>query len=124
MHAANNDRGSVIVLATLMIVLLLLMVGMGLDTGHLAYIRSQGQPAVDAAALAAYRCALADGVVCRAVRIGHAGDLPALADRAGRQRHGTHRDEQLHRHRPRRHGIPTQGAGSDARLVKRSALRR
>src|SRR5437016_3078229 len=53
MHAANNDRGSVIVLATLMIVLLLLMVGMGLDTGHLAYIRSQGQPAVDAAALAA-----------------------------------------------------------------------
>jgi Flp pilus assembly protein TadG len=29
------------------------MVGMGLDTGHLAYIRSQGQPAVDAAALAA-----------------------------------------------------------------------
>ena len=38
---------------TLMIVLLLIMVGMGLDTGHLAYIRSQGQPAVDAAALAA-----------------------------------------------------------------------
>jgi len=29
------------------------MVGMGLDTGHLAYVRSQGQPAVDAAALAA-----------------------------------------------------------------------
>jgi len=36
-----------------MIVLLLIMVGMGLDTGHLAYVRSQGQPAVDAAALAA-----------------------------------------------------------------------
>lgn len=31
----------------------MIMVGMGLDTGHLAYIRSQGQPAVDAAALAA-----------------------------------------------------------------------
>jgi hypothetical protein len=29
------------------------MVAVGLDTGHLAYIRSQGQPAVDAAALAA-----------------------------------------------------------------------
>jgi Flp pilus assembly protein TadG len=36
-----------------MVVLLLIMVGMGLDTGHLAYIRSVGQPAVDAAALAA-----------------------------------------------------------------------
>jgi len=36
-----------------MIVLLMVMVGMGLDTGHLAFIRSQGQPAVDAAALAA-----------------------------------------------------------------------
>jgi len=33
--------------------LLLVMVGMGLDTGYLAYVRSQGQPAVDAAALAA-----------------------------------------------------------------------
>ena len=29
------------------------MVGMGLDTGQLAYVRSQGQPAVDSAALAA-----------------------------------------------------------------------
>jgi uncharacterized membrane protein len=29
------------------------MVGMALDTGQLAYVRSQGQPAVDAAALAA-----------------------------------------------------------------------
>ncbi len=53
MNTANNQRGSVLVFVTLMIVLLLIMVGMGLDTGHLAYIRSQGQPAVDAAALAA-----------------------------------------------------------------------
>jgi Flp pilus assembly protein TadG len=49
----KNDRGAVLVFVTLMIVLLMIMVGMGLDTGHLAYIRSQGQPAVDAAALAA-----------------------------------------------------------------------
>jgi len=53
MRAIKNERGYSIVFATLMIVLLLVMVGMGLDTGHLAYIRSQGQPAVDAAALAA-----------------------------------------------------------------------
>jgi Flp pilus assembly protein TadG len=48
-----NERGSVIVFVTLMITLLLVMVGMGLDTGMLAYVRSQTQPAVDAAALAA-----------------------------------------------------------------------
>jgi Flp pilus assembly protein TadG len=53
MPSVKNERGSVLVFATLMIVLLLVMVGMGLDTGHLAYVRSQGQPAVDAAALAA-----------------------------------------------------------------------
>jgi hypothetical protein len=34
-------------------VLLLIIVGMGLDTGHLVNIRSQGQAAVDAAAIAA-----------------------------------------------------------------------
>lgn len=49
----GNNHGSVIVFITLMIVLLLIMVGMGLDTGLLTYVRSQGQPAVDAAALAA-----------------------------------------------------------------------
>src|SRR5687768_15936215 len=48
-----NERGSVLVFITLMIVLLMVMVGLGLDTGHLAYIRAHGQPAVDAAALAA-----------------------------------------------------------------------
>ncbi|MGH7795199.1 MAG: pilus assembly protein TadG-related protein [Candidatus Binatia bacterium] len=53
MRPNRNERGSVLVFVTLMIVLLMIMVGMGLDTGHLAYIRSQGQPAVDAAALAA-----------------------------------------------------------------------
>jgi Flp pilus assembly protein TadG len=53
MQPIKNERGSVLIFATLMIVLLLIMVGMGLDTGHLAYVRSQGQPAVDAAALAA-----------------------------------------------------------------------
>lgn len=53
MKLIKNDRGAVLVFITLMIVILFIMVGMGLDTGHLAYIRSQGQPAVDAAALAA-----------------------------------------------------------------------
>jgi Flp pilus assembly protein TadG len=53
MKPIKDERGTVIVFVTLMIVLLMVMVGMGLDTGHLAYIRSQGQPAVDAAALAA-----------------------------------------------------------------------
>jgi Flp pilus assembly protein TadG len=53
MRPVKNERGFALVFATLMIVLLLVMVGMGLDTGHLVYVRSQGQPAVDAAALAA-----------------------------------------------------------------------
>ena len=53
MQRSNNERGSVLVFVTLMMVLLFVMVGLGLDTGHLGYIRSQGQPAVDAAALAA-----------------------------------------------------------------------
>ena len=53
MQSAKNERGSVIIFATLMISLLMVMVGIGLDTGRLAYVRSQGQPAVDAAALAA-----------------------------------------------------------------------
>jgi Flp pilus assembly protein TadG len=50
----KNDRGTaVLIFITFMIVILMIMVGLGLDTGHLVYIRSQGQPAVDAAALAA-----------------------------------------------------------------------
>lgn len=53
MQPVKNERGSVLIFATLMIVLLLVVVGMGLDTGLLTYVRSQGQPAVDAAALAA-----------------------------------------------------------------------
>jgi len=53
MHSINNEKGAVLVFMTLMIVLLMVMVGMGLDTGQLAYTRSQGQAAVDAAALSA-----------------------------------------------------------------------
>ncbi|MGB7947391.1 MAG: pilus assembly protein TadG-related protein [Candidatus Binatia bacterium] len=53
MNIINNERGTVLVFITLSIVLLLVMVGMGLDTGHLVYVRAQGQAAVDAAALAA-----------------------------------------------------------------------
>ena len=53
MAAVKNERGSVIVFATLMIVVLLIMVGMGLDAGNLVYSRSMGQAAVDSAALSA-----------------------------------------------------------------------
>ena len=53
MKRLNNNQGSVIILITLIITLLLVMVGIGLDTGMLTYVRSQAQPAVDAAALAA-----------------------------------------------------------------------
>src|SRR5436853_4165505 len=53
MQSVKNERGTVLIFATLILVFLLVMVGMGLDTGHLADVRSQGQPAVDAAALAA-----------------------------------------------------------------------
>lgn len=53
MHSCGNEKGTVLVFMTLMIVLLMVMVGMGLDTGQLTYTRSQGQAAVDAAALAA-----------------------------------------------------------------------
>lgn len=53
MLPVKNAQGYVLIFATLIITLLLIMVGMGLDSGHLAYVRSQGQPAVDAAALAA-----------------------------------------------------------------------
>jgi Flp pilus assembly protein TadG len=53
MQTVNNQRGSVIVFVTLMIVLLMVMVGLGLDTGQLTYTRTMGQGAVDAAALSA-----------------------------------------------------------------------
>ena len=53
MKVLRNDHGSVLVFITLMVVLLMVMVGMGLDTGQLGYTRSTGQPAVDASALAA-----------------------------------------------------------------------
>ena len=53
MQPLKSEQGNVLIFATLLITLLLIMVGMGLDTGHRAYVRSQGQPAVDAAALAA-----------------------------------------------------------------------
>ena len=49
----RNERGSVLIFVTLMIVLLLIMVGMGLDTGYLTYSRNMGQSAVDSSALAA-----------------------------------------------------------------------
>src|SRR5439155_2508121 len=52
MRRLKNQSGSVIVFVTLVVVLLLVMVGMGLDTGWLTFSRSVGQRAVDMAALA------------------------------------------------------------------------
>ena len=43
MKTLKNEQGTVIVFVTLMIVLLLVMVGLGLDTGQLTYVRNQGQ---------------------------------------------------------------------------------
>src|SRR5678815_1705390 len=53
MTTLKNQHGSVLVFVTLMIVILMVMVGLGLDTGQMTYVRNQGQAAVDAAALAA-----------------------------------------------------------------------
>lgn len=52
MTRLRDDSGAVLVFVTLMIVLLMIMVGMGLDTGVLTFSRSMGQRAVDMAALA------------------------------------------------------------------------
>ena len=51
-HKLRKDAGSVLVFITLMIVILMVMVGVGLDTGYLTLSRSMGQRAVDMAALA------------------------------------------------------------------------
>jgi Flp pilus assembly protein TadG len=53
MKILRNQGGGVIVFITLMIVVLMIMVGMGLDTGQLTYTRNMGQGAVDSAALSA-----------------------------------------------------------------------
>jgi Flp pilus assembly protein TadG len=53
MTTLKDQQGSVLVFVTLMIVILMVMVGLGLDTGQITYVRNQGQAAVDAAALAA-----------------------------------------------------------------------
>jgi len=53
MTTLKKQQGSVLVFVTLMIVILMVMVGLGLDTGQITYVRNQGQAAVDAAALAA-----------------------------------------------------------------------
>lgn len=49
----RNERGSALVFVTLVMVLLLFMVGMGLDAGYITYSRNLGQAAVDSAALSA-----------------------------------------------------------------------
>ena len=84
MKAVQNEKGYALVFMTLMIVLLLVMVGMGLDVGHLAHIRSQGQPAVDAAALAA-ASAIPSGnwstVTNRAEKFNPGGSNPGTGNR-------------------------------------------
>ena len=52
MNKLRSESGSVLVFITLMIVILMVVVGMGLDTGYLTFSRSMGQRAVDMAALA------------------------------------------------------------------------
>src|SRR5438093_10669356 len=52
MKNLKDESGSILVFATLIVVLLLVMIGMGLDTGWLTFSRSVGQRAVDMAALA------------------------------------------------------------------------
>jgi Flp pilus assembly protein TadG len=52
MKTLKNNSGSILVFVTLIVVILLVMVGMGLDTGWLTFSRSMGQRAVDMAALA------------------------------------------------------------------------
>jgi Flp pilus assembly protein TadG len=83
MQSVKNEQGYALVFMTLMIVLLMIMAGMGLDTGHLAYIRSQGQPAVDAAALAA-ASAVPSGnwstVTDRAAKFNPGGSNPATGN--------------------------------------------
>jgi Flp pilus assembly protein TadG len=53
MQNLTNEQGSVLVFITLMIVILMVMVGFGLDTGFMTYTRNTGQSALDAAALSA-----------------------------------------------------------------------
>jgi Flp pilus assembly protein TadG len=83
MRPVKNQQGYALIFATLMILLLLVMVGMGLDTGHLAYVRSQGQPAVDAAALAA-ASAIPTGkwstVTDRAMKLNPGGNNPGTGN--------------------------------------------
>src|SRR6266568_4411880 len=49
----KNESGSILVFTTLVVVLLMVFMAMGLDTGWLTFSRSMGQRAVDMAALAA-----------------------------------------------------------------------
>jgi hypothetical protein len=52
MKALRNARGAVLIYVTLFLVLLgLLFIALGTDAGWLAYVRTQGQAAMDAAAL-------------------------------------------------------------------------
>ena len=53
MKTLKREHGSVLVFITLMMLVLFVMVGLGLDAGQITYGRATGQGAVDAAAMAA-----------------------------------------------------------------------
>ncbi|TMA06238.1 MAG: hypothetical protein E6J89_18190 [Deltaproteobacteria bacterium] len=49
----HSNRGHVVIFVTLFLILMVLFVGLSIDVGWMAYVRNQGQAAVDAAALSA-----------------------------------------------------------------------
>jgi Flp pilus assembly protein TadG len=53
MSIIQNNRGATLVFVALSLLLLLLFLGLVIDTGWMVYVRAQGQKRVDAAALAA-----------------------------------------------------------------------
>jgi uncharacterized membrane protein len=85
MRYLGNQRGSVLVFVTLMSVLLMIMVGLGLDTGQLSFSRSTGQAAVDAAALSAISALpsrIAGDVVTRATTFNSINDYTGSSGNA------------------------------------------
>jgi Flp pilus assembly protein TadG len=51
MEILRNNRGQVLIYVSLFLVLLTLLTGLAIDVGWMAYVRSQSQTAIDAAAL-------------------------------------------------------------------------
>src|SRR5437867_5596472 len=49
----HSNRGHVVIFVTLFLILMVLFIGLSIDVGWMAYVRNQGQAAVDAGALSA-----------------------------------------------------------------------